>query len=247
MKILLGFTQKLSVDYGGDRVNKFIGMGLYAGELSTISCVWEILVLSVGMIAIMIFFGFLCDGCSKRTLLISIAIMTLGFIEWTFVGLWTTMAFCIFAHCCRAFYWITDNYDYFNKCVKLLSDEVASLDFDTIKNLYELNPKRFSFAGYRECFYTPACYDSINVCIPSRIEYLKYTLWRYKAKKTEQKAEELKKKSEKNKCNAKASKIILDQAQLDIEALRKQAEAELNEAMSTIKKVQSNIIGEELR
>ena len=106
--------QKLSVDYGGDRVNKFIGIGLYAGKLSTISCAWEILVLFVGMIAIIIFIGFLYDGCSKRTLLISIAIMTLGFIEWTFVGLWATMALCIFAHCCRTFYWITDNYDYFN-------------------------------------------------------------------------------------------------------------------------------------
>lgn len=246
MKILLGFTQKLSVDCGVDRMNKFIGVGLYEyKQLSTISHVWEVLILIAGMAAIIAFICFLCEG--KRTFLISIGIMVLGFIEWTFIGLWATMAFCILAQGCRTFYWITDNYDYFNKLANVLSDTVVSLDFATIKNLYNLNPKRFYFDGYRECVYTPNHSLSIDVCIPKKIEYVKYTLWKYRLQKDEQKAEELKKKSEKNKCNAKASKIILDQAQLDIEALRKQAEAEINEAMSTIKKVQSNLIGEELR
>ncbi len=226
-------------------MNKFIGMGLYDGKLSTISCLWEILTLLAGMAAIIVFICFLCEG--KRTFLISIGIMVLGFIEWTFIGLWATMAFCIFAYGCRTFYWIADNYIYFNKLANVLSDTVVSLDFTTIKNLYNLNPKRFYFNGCRECIYLPNNSLSIDVCIPKKIEYVKYALWKYRLQKDEQKTEELKKKSEKNKCNAKATKIILDQAQLDIEALRKQAEAELNEAMSTIKKVQSNIIGEELR
>lgn len=229
-------------------MNKFIGVGWYSSEeLSGINVAWEVLVLFAGMIAILALIGCLCDGCGKRTLLISIAIMTLGFIEWTFAGLWGTMSFCILAHSCRAFFWIADNYDYFNRCIGVLSDGVVSLDFNTIKNLYELNPKRFSLLSYRECVYTPATRSSIDVCIPSKIEYLKYTFWRYKIEKAEQKAKEIKRKNKQTKYNAKATKIILDQAQLDIEALRKQSETELNEAMRTIKEVQSNLIGKELR
>lgn len=75
--------------------------------------------------------------------------MVLGFIEWTLGDNG------ILAQGCRTFYWITDNYDYFNKLANVLSDTVVSLDFATIKNLYNLNPKRFYFDGYRECVYTP--------------------------------------------------------------------------------------------
>lgn len=229
-------------------MNKFIGVGWYSSEeLSDISFTWEVLVLFAGMIAIITLVLCLCDGCSKGTLLISIVIITLGFIEWTFAGLRITMALCIFAHACRAIYWIADNYIYFNRYVKMLSDYVVSLDFNTIKNLYSLNPKRFSRLSYRECAYTPAGHISIDVCIPSKVEYLKYTFWRYEIEKAEQRAKEIRSKSEKAKYNAKATKMILNQAQLDIEALRKKSEAELNEAMSTLKEVQSNMIGKELR
>ena len=124
----------------------------------------------------------------------------------------------------------------------------VKVNFETFKNLYAVSKKRFKSS--KECsidvvfgqlFYTVDEGDfwkQYRVLIPNVVEFVKFYFWCKNALKDCAKKKKIKQ-------GIKESKImedILNQAQKDIDALRKHSEDEIKEAMNTIKDV-----GERLR
>lgn len=124
----------------------------------------------------------------------------------------------------------------------------AKVNFETFKNLYAVSKKRFKCskkwsidAVFGQLFYTVdegVFGKQYRVLIPNVVEFVKFYFWHKNALKDCAKKKKIKQ-------GIKESKImedILNQAQKDIDALRKHSEDEIKEAMDTIKDV-----GERLR
>lgn len=217
---------------------KFIGILYY--EMKNLAGISVILgfITMVAMIGlpIVLFIHTLYNGYTKFTFPITCGIVIASLIGLGAKGAWTSVVILLIAHSIYAIKCFMNNYNHFNRYIGW-SSLAASLDFKTLKNLYDLNSRRLTFWDYRECSYRTANCESVTICIPNKIEYLKFLLWRYKIRKIEQKRKDAEEKVKYNQNNVEATQLILDQAQLDIEALRKKAEREFNEAARIIKEV----------
>lgn len=124
----------------------------------------------------------------------------------------------------------------------------VKVNFETFKNLYAASKKRFKCskewltdAVFGQLFYTVDEGDfgkRYRVLIPNVVEFVKFYFWHKNALKDCAKKKKIKQGIKENKI----MEDILNQAQKDIDALRKHSEDEIKEAMNTIKDV-----GERLR
>lgn len=123
----------------------------------------------------------------------------------------------------------------------------VKVNFETFKNLYAVSKKRFKFskewsidAVFGQLFYTVDEGDfgkQYRVLIPNVVEFVKFYFWYKNALKECAKRKKVKE-------SIKESKImedILNQAQKDIDALRKQSENEIKQATDTMKEVSKHL------
>ena len=128
------------------------------------------------------------------------------------------------------------------------------MDFQTFKNLYDLNPDRFNFKyGHWEYLvpkdeevsvrYSKFHYlnnmlnNEIYITITDPKEFAKYYKWNKQRLKQEAKDEAIADKAKRHKANVKNMQLILNYAQKDIDALKKQADEEIAIAADITKQV----------
>lgn len=121
----------------------------------------------------------------------------------------------------------------------------VDMDFQTFKNLYELNPDRFEYTCGHWKYLIPFSkedygdswfrlnYDknTMYILIADFKEFAKYYKWNKQRLKQKAKDDAIKENAERHKNNVKSMQRILNQAQKDIDTLKKQADEEI--AMAT--------------
>lgn len=123
----------------------------------------------------------------------------------------------------------------------------VKINFETFKNLYAVSKKRFEFskewsidAVLGQLFYTVDEGDfgrQYRVLIPNVVDFVKFYFWYKNALKECAR----RKKVKENIKESKAMEDILNQAQKDIDKLRKQSENEIKEATDTMKEVNKRL------
>lgn len=126
----------------------------------------------------------------------------------------------------------------------------AKVNFETFKNLYAVSKKRFELskewsidAMFGQLFYTVDEGDfgkRYRVLIPNVVDFVKFYFWYKNALKECAK----RKKVKENIKESKAMEDILNQAQKDIDKLRKQSEEEIKEATDMMKDVRKRLRNE---
>lgn len=157
-------------------------------------------------------------------------------------------------------YKMNEVYNEFNKAPYTNYDasqreKLTEVNFQTIKDLYKLSPQRFSIPNYykdnlcyRNCSYTtdqkrkteyPSLVESRTyyLTIHKRIDFIKFYIWAFKLSKEAYVCDMSKKNTAQFKQEQENLKVIINQAQVDIDKIKKQSEQELNKAKSTIRKV----------
>ena len=218
-------------------MNKFIGVWNYeTQDLSGISFLWRCALLVGVALCLGLAIMFIIDEKYKlsfKTVIVAGILSCLGM--WPNISLGIGLIFIDIGF--SVIYGIRC-YKSANSYYKSFTEKFAILDFKTIKSLYDLNPDRFRFnedsTSCRYRVYGEEGIKFVYICIPNPYEYLKYYIWRKKSQETEY-------KSLVNKNNVEATQLILNQAQCDIEKLRKKARKELKEASSAIEQVQKNM------
>lgn len=225
MKILLGSMQKLSG-----------GWNYEMQDLSGISILWRCTLIVGVALCLGLAIIFIVDKeykLSFKTVIVASMLLCLGM--WPNISLGISLIFIDIGF--SVIYGIRC-YKSANSYYKSFTEKFAVLDFKTIKSLYDLNPDRFRFnEDSTSCKYRVYGEEGIKfvyICISNPYEYLKYYIWRKKSQKTEYKFLA-------NKNNVEATQLILNQAQCDIEKLRKKAREELKEASSIMEQVQKNM------
>ncbi len=146
-------------------------------------------------------------------------------------------------------------YIYDNLNSKDWESRSVNMDFQTFKNLYDLNPDRFEYTcghwEYRipfskEDYEDPwfrLNYDknTMYILIADHKEFAKYYKWNKQRLKQKAKDDAIKENAERHKNNVKSMQRILNQAQKDIDTLKKQADEEINMAADISKQVKERI------
>lgn len=159
-------------------------------------------------------------------------------------------------------YYFGDAYEKLN--LKQSWSNASNMDFQTFKNLYDLNLDRFGYTydGHWEyhipwskeekmnncCrvgdnfYYITSQYKgTVYILITNPKEFVKYYKWNKQRLKQKAKDDAIKENAERYKNNVKSMQRILDQAQKDIDALKKQADEEINMAADISKQVKERI------
>lgn len=123
----------------------------------------------------------------------------------------------------------------------------VKVNFETFKNLYAVSKKRFELskewsidAVFGQLFYTVDEGDfgkQYRILIPNVVEFVKFYFWYKNALKDYAKKKKIKQSIE----ESKIMEDILNQAQKDIDNLRKQSENEIKQAADTIKEVNKRL------
>lgn len=140
------------------------------------------------------------------------------------------------------------------------SENSVDMDFQTFKNLYNLNPKRFRYISYEGRWeynvpWSKEEYDEIvknswrmnafkkevYISITDPKEFDKYYKWNKQRLKQEAKDEAIADRTKRHKANVENMQLILNQAQKDIDALKKQADEEIAMAADISKQVKERI------
>ena len=140
------------------------------------------------------------------------------------------------------------------------SENSVDMDFQTFKNLYDLNPKRFSYISYEGRWeynvpWSKEEYDEIvknpwrmnafkkevYISITGPKEFDKYYKWNKQRLKQEAKDEAIADRTKRHKANVENMQLILNQAQKDIDALKKQADEEIAMAADISKQVKERM------
>lgn len=144
------------------------------------------------------------------------------------------------------FYWGLGAYKEFNKHSD--SKNSANMDFQTFKNLYDLNPDRFNYVPYGGCWeyvYKNSEYswlfEKIYISITDPKEFAKYYKWNKQRLKQEAKDEAIADRAKRHKANVENMQLILNQAQMNIDALKKQADKEIAMASDISKQVKERV------
>lgn len=123
----------------------------------------------------------------------------------------------------------------------------VKVNFETFKNLYTVSKKRFKLskewstdAVFGQLFYTVDEGDfgkQYRVLIPNVIDFVKFYFWYKNALKEGARRKKVKENIKENK----AMEDILNQAQKDIDKLRKQSESEIKQATDAMKEVNERL------
>lgn len=136
-------------------------------------------------------------------------------------------------------------------------EECVKMDFDKWYDIFCLNTKKWGLSSLPHCrinkcnykhgdvvfdnYWSPDYFNAKDVFVDfGFIGNLKYSSWKRNYIKS-------KENREANEREVKNLKLILESAQKDIEALKKQSEEEINKAAETSKKVKENLDKQELR
>lgn len=122
--------------------------------------------------------------------------------------------------------------------------KITSMDFDTFEKLYTISPRRFCGSDYHvfeeRLYYKfdefPNSYK-VKITFKTFNDYRKYYSWLQK----KQKDKDLEKQAKLHKAEVETMKLILEQAQKDIDKLRKQSEDEIKQATDTMKDVSERL------
>lgn len=116
--------------------------------------------------------------------------------------------------------------------------KVTSMDFGTFERLNIVSPERFyTISTFNKNLYYRLDNYMVRITFPTLNDYHKYIGWCNGLEKEEKRQ----KQAEQHKANIEAMEMILEQAQKDIDNLRKQSENEIKEATSTMKKVNERL------
>lgn len=140
------------------------------------------------------------------------------------------------------------------------SENSVDMDFQTFKNLYDLNPKRFNYISYEGRWeynvpWSKEEYDEIMgnpwrmdlfkkkvyITITDPKEFAKYYKWNKQRLKQEEKDEAVADRAKRHRANVENMQLILNQAQMDIDALKKQADKEIATAADISKQVKERM------
>lgn len=240
-------------------MNKLIGVWNYDFDsLPILLQIWW-LILALGFIIVL---GFLLVSIlykflrAKQWFLIALIPSTcciLGSGNLTISGI-VIMGYVI-AFICYCSYLILDSYIELNR--HSYSSNAVNMDFQTFKNLYDLNPKRFSYISYegRWKYNVPWKHDEIigNPCIMDAFkkevyiiitgpkEFAKYYKWNKQRLKQKKKDEAVADRAKRHRANVENMQLILNQAQMDIDTLKKQADEEIAMAADISKQVKGRM------
>lgn len=112
--------------------------------------------------------------------------------------------------------------------------KVTSMDFGTFERLNIVSPERLTFN--KNLYYRLDNY-MVRITFPTLNDYHKYIKWCNDLEKEEKRQKQLKQ----HKANIETMEMILEQAQKDIDNLRKQSENEIKQAISTMKEVNERL------
>lgn len=144
------------------------------------------------------------------------------------------------------FYWWLDAYKEFNRYAA--GQNSTNMDFQTFKNLYDLNPDRFNYVSYGGCWeYVyknsehPWLFEKIYISITDHKEFAKYYKWNKQRLKQEAKDKAIADRAKRHRAYVKNMQLILNQAQMDIDVLKKQADEEIAMAADISKQVKERM------
>lgn len=243
-------------------MNKLIGVWNYDFDsLPILLQIWG-LILALGFIIVLGFLlaSILCKFLSaEQWFLIALIPSTcciLGSGNLTISGI-VIMGYVI-AFICYCSYLIWDSYIELNR--HSYSSNAVNMDFQTFKNLYDLNPKRFSYISYEGRWeynvpWSKEEYDEIMgnpwrmdlfkkkvyITITDPKEFAKYYKWNKQRLKQEEKDEAVADRAKRHRANVENMQLILNQAQMDIDALKKQADKEIATAADISKQVKERM------
>lgn len=127
-------------------------------------------------------------------------------------------------------------------------EKLTEVNFQTIKDLYKLSPQRFSIPNYykdnlcfRNCSYTTdkkgkTEYSYLKegrtyyLTVHKRIDFIKFYIWAFKLSKEKYIIDTSKKNTAQFKQGQENLKTIINQAQIDIDKIRKESEKEIQKA-----------------
>lgn len=116
--------------------------------------------------------------------------------------------------------------------------KVTSMDFGVFERLNVVSPERFcTTTTFNKNLYYRLDNYMVRITFPTLNDYHKYIGWRNGLEKEEKRQKQVKQ----HKANIEAMEMILEQAQKDIDNLRKQSENEIKEATDTIKEVNKRL------
>lgn len=143
-------------------------------------------------------------------------------------------------------------YTYFNRHSQSYVVGETTVDFKTIKNLYQVSPYRLRLPKYYQnnfswdnCLYKfdPKANQigtyTMQLILPNFYEFFKFYIWDYCENKRYTEYEARKQRVEDIEANKKNLEIIIAQAQADIDVLKARAKEEIgqaNEMMDAVKK-----------
>lgn len=116
--------------------------------------------------------------------------------------------------------------------------KVTSIDFGTFERLNIVSPERFcTITTFNKNLYYRLDNYMVRITFPTLNDYHKYIGWCDDLEKEEKRQKQVKQ----HKANIEAMEMILEQAQKDIDNLRKQSENEIKQATSTMKEVNERL------
>lgn len=211
-----------------------------AKDLSTAQMVFSAMILALGIILCIIWFALWINDEEIKDYIKYVTGFTficgLGFY-----GVAIVLGFCSIRFVIRlvAYYKEFNGYSCAHNSVKI--------SFRTFKNLYTVSKKRFKFTQewiidlvFGQLFYAVDKDDfkkDYHILIPNIIEFVKFYFWYENALKEC----ERKKKVKENIKESKIMEDILNQAQKDIDNLRKQSENEIKQAADTMEEVNERL------
>lgn len=167
--------------------------------------------------------------------------------KWTFILL--ALVWCI-----KTWLNLKKVYVHFNGYTQSSFSRETTIDFKTIKNLYQVSKHRFQFPKYYQnnlswdrCLYKldlktnrlDAC--MMQLTLPNFFEFLKFYVWDYMENRDYAKHKARKQRAENIESSKRNLEMVITQAQADIDMLKEKANAEIEEANETMAGVKENL------
>lgn len=161
--------------------------------------------------------------------------------------------FSALAWCIKTWLNLKKVYVHFNGYTQSSFSRETTVDFKTIKNLYQVSKHRFQFPKYYHnnfswdrCLYeldskTNRVSPSIKLTLPNFFEFLKFYVWDYCENRDYVKHKERKQRAKDIESSKRNLEMVIAQAQADIDALKKEANAEIEQANEMMVGVKENM------
>ena len=157
-------------------------------------------------------------------------------------------------------YSMNNVYKEFNEAPNNEKEKLTETSFQTIKDLYKISPQRFSIPNYyknnlsiKNCSYTTdqkrkTEYSSLvesrkyYLTIHKRVDFIKFYIWAFRISKEAYIYDTSKEKTKQFKQGQENLKVIINQAQADIDKIRKLSEEELTKVKNITDEVNQNVL-----